>query len=34
MGCCVAITDLQYKRIARNVSQVGIGAGKSATTGL
>ena len=38
--CCIAradsglVTGLQYKRIARNVSQQGIGTGKPATTGL
>jgi hypothetical protein len=34
MGYRAAVTDLQYKRIARNASQPGIGAGKPATTGL
>jgi hypothetical protein len=34
MGCRAAVTNLQYKRINRNVSQQGIGAGEPATTGL
>jgi len=34
MGGRAAVTDLQYQRIARNVSQPGIGAGQPATTGL
>jgi hypothetical protein len=34
MGGWCAVTDLQQKRIACNVSQQGIGAGKLATTGL
>jgi len=34
MGCRAAVTGLQQKRIARNVSQQGIGTGTSATTGL
>jgi len=34
MGYRAAVTDLQYKRIARNASQPGIGAAASAATGL
>jgi len=34
MGRRVAVSSLQYKRIARDVSQQGIGAERSATTGL
>jgi hypothetical protein len=34
MGCRVAVTDLQQTRIARNVSQQGIGAKEPAATGL
>jgi hypothetical protein len=34
MGYRVAVTGVQCKRIARNVSQQGIGAEASAATGL
>jgi len=34
MGGRAAVTDLQFKRIARNASQPGIGAEISAATGL
>jgi hypothetical protein len=34
MGRRVTVTDLQYTRIARNVSQQGIGAREPAATGL